>query len=290
MRLSFSALRAGLRGACGYLFLGAGCAAAGFLLGSALAAPLALAAASAAPSALPTPSIPSAPSAPPAVSSAPSAPADSAPQRVVCLTFDDGPSRNTPAVLEALADAGVPATFFVVASDANASHLPLVAEARAAGHQIALHSASHRYSDIYRSAEAFWDDIDLLRDRLAPWLEDAASLRWLRFPGGSTNTVSHKYGGDGIMDRLKADAEAQGLHWVDWNVSAEDVTGRDLSPADICRNVTEGSAGRDRCIVLMHDSATAAATAEALPDIIGWYKENGYAFRTVSQLYEGAGG
>ena len=290
MRLSFSALRAGLRGACGYLFLGAGCAAAGFLLGSALAAPLALAAASAAPSALPTPSIPSAPSAPPAVSSAPSAPADSSDQRVVCLTFDDGPSRNTPAVLEALADAGVPATFFVVASDANASHLPLVAEARAAGHQIALHSASHRYSDIYRSAEAFWDDIDLLRDRLAPWLEDAASLRWLRFPGGSTNTVSHKYGGDGIMDRLKADAEAQGLHWVDWNVSAEDATGRDLSPADICHNVTEGSAGRDRCIVLMHDSATAAATAEALPDIIGWYKENGYAFRTVSQLYEGTGG
>lgn len=38
-----------------------------------------------------------------------------------------------------------------------------------------------------------------------------------------------------------------------------------------------------QCIVLMHDSATTRTTAEALPDIIQWYKDNGFAFLTVEQ-------
>ena len=38
-----------------------------------------------------------------------------------------------------------------------------------------------------------------------------------------------------------------------------------------------------QCIVLMHDSATTRTTAEALPDIIQWYKDNGFTFLTVEQ-------
>ena len=161
-------------------------------------------------------------SAPPA--SAPDAAPDSAPPKLVCLTFDDGPSRTTPTVLEALAAEGVPATFFVTASESNEKHLPLIRAAQQAGHEIALHSASHKYSDIYRSTDAFWADIELLRQRIAPYA-DPAELRCLRFPGGSTNTVSRKYGGDTIMQELKTQAEARGLRWVDWNVSAEDAAG-----------------------------------------------------------------
>ena len=148
-----------------------------------------------------------------------------------------------------------------------------------------MHSASHRYSDIYRSAGAFWEDIALLRQRIAPYVDDG-EVRCLRFPGGSTNTVSRKYGGDALMGQLKEQAEDQGWHWVDWNVSAEDAAGKKLSAEEVCRNVTGGSAGLERCIVLMHDSATTGTTAEALPSIIRWYKEEGYAFCTVSQLYD----
>lgn len=212
-------------------------------------------------------------------------PASSALPPMVCLTFDDGPSRTTPAVLEVLAAEEVPATFFVVANENNERYLPLIRQAQQAGHEIALHSASHRYSDIYRSTDAFWADIELLRQRIAPYA-DAAAIACLRFPGGSTNTVSRKYGGEGIMQELKAQAGDRGWRWVDWNVSAEDATGKKLSAEEVCRNVTRGSEGRDRCIVLMHDSATTGSTAEALPAIIRWYKENGYAFCTVSQLYD----
>lgn len=205
--------------------------------------------------------------------------------RRVCLTFDDGPSKTTPAVLQALAAENVSATFFVVANDSNEKYLPLIQQAQQAGHEIALHSASHKYSDIYRNADAFWSDIDLLRERLAPYA-DLSAIRCLRFPGGSTNTVSRKYGGSGIMSELKAQAEQQGWRWVDWNVCAEDAAGEKLSASEVYYNVTHGSEELDRCIVLMHDSSTTGTTAEALPDIIRWYKDNGYTFCTISQLYD----
>lgn len=118
------------------------------------------------------------------------------PEKWVCLTFDDGPSKTTPDVLSALNAAGVHATFFVVATGYNEKYLPLLTEAVSAGHQIALHSASHEYSDIYRSSDAYWEDIALLKERIAPYV-DAESIRYLRFPGGSTNTVSRRYGGKG---------------------------------------------------------------------------------------------
>ena len=92
------------------------------------------------------------------------------PEKWVCLTFDDGPSKTTPDVLSALNRAGVKATFFVVATGNNDKYLPLISEAAAAGHQIALHSASHEYSDIYQSADAYWKDIDLLKERLSPYV------------------------------------------------------------------------------------------------------------------------
>ncbi len=204
------------------------------------------------------------------------------PEKWVCLTFDDGPSRTTPAVLAALDAAGVHGTFFVVATGYNEKYLPLLTQAAAAGHQIALHSASHEYSDIYGSSEAYWADIALLKERIAPYV-DAESIRYLRFPGGSTNTVSRRYGGKGLMKQLKAEVEQKGLQWVDWNVCAEDAVGGHPSADTIYRNVVRETGQQTNCIVLMHDSASTRTTAEALPDIIQWYADNGYTFLTVAE-------
>ena len=204
------------------------------------------------------------------------------PEKWVCLTFDDGPSKTTPDVLNALNAAGVHATFFVVATGHNEKYLPLLTEAVSAGHQIALHSASHEYSDIYRSSEAYWADIALLKERIAPYV-DAESIRYLRFPGGSTNTVSRRYGGRELMKQLKSEVEQKGWQWVDWNVCAEDAVGGHPSADTIYRNVVRETGQQTNCIVLMHDSATTRTTAEALPDIIRWYTDSGYAFLTVAE-------
>ena len=212
---------------------------------------------------------------------APAAP--SLPEKWVCLTFDDGPSKTTPEVLAALDAAGVHGTFFVVATDYNEKYLPLLTEAASAGHQIALHSASHEYSDIYRGSDAYWQDIALLKQRVSPYI-NAESIRYLRFPGGSTNTVSRRYGGKGLMKQLKSEVEQKGYQWVDWNVCAEDAVGGKPSASTIFRNVVRETGEQTQCIVLMHDSSSTRTTAEALPDIIAWYKDNGFAFCTVEQV------
>ena len=209
--------------------------------------------------------------------------APSLPEKWVCLTFDDGPSKTTPEVLAALDAAGVHGTFFVVATGYNEKYLPLLTQAAAAGHQIALHSASHEYSDIYRSSDAYWKDIALLRQRISPYVS-VESIRYLRFPGGSTNTVSRRYGGKGLMKQLKTEVEEKGLHWVDWNVCAEDAVGGKPSASTIFRNIVRETGSQTKCIVLMHDSNTTRTTAEALPDIIRWYQDQGFTFCRVEQV------
>lgn len=203
----------------------------------------------------------------------------------VFLTFDDGPSKNTEKVLDILAQQQVTATFFVVSAENNRDYLPLVQRQIGQGCQVALHSCTHTYSSIYRSTDAFWQDIDELKTQLSAYI-DVSGLNCLRFPGGSTNTVSRKYGGKEIMKQLKQQAEERGYHWVDWNVCAEDAAGGKPSAEEIYRNVIEDAEDQKDCVVLMHDTAATGNTVEALPKIIQWFKEHGYIFCTVQELYQ----
>lgn len=203
--------------------------------------------------------------------------------RTVYLTFDDGPSENTEKVLNILKEAGVPATFFVVGAENNEEYLPLLERTLAEGHCIGLHSCTHEYRKIYDSAESYWTDIEALKMKLAAYCGDY-SFSVLRFPGGSSNTVSHKYGGSGIMDDLTRQAAEKGYRIVDWNVSAEDSVGGHPSANTIASRVLKGCKGKTSAIILMHDSSTNSASAEALPVIIDWLKENGYTFDTVDHL------
>ncbi len=204
-------------------------------------------------------------------------------QKQVCLTFDDGPSPTTEKVLEILAEKQVPATFFVIAAPNNEEYLPTIRKEVQAGHQIGLHSASHEYKQIYASPTAFWADIKQLREKIEPYA-DLEDIHWIRFPGGSTNTVSHRYGGSEIMKTLKRQAQEKGYQYIDWNVCAGDAVGGHPSPETLFENVTREAKGKDRCVVLMHDTKVTKNTAKALPDIIDWFKENGYEFCRVDQM------
>lgn len=188
------------------------------------------------------------------------------------LTFDDGPSSEvTPRVLDILKKHNAKATFFIVNySDSNKE---IVRRAINEGHTIALHGYSHDYATIYANDEAFMQNIYRLHDKLmADFGYDA---RLIRFPGGSSNTVSCSYN-DGIMSRLAVRVQKEGFSYFDWNISSGDAGGNNIAQEKIYNNVTQHLFGEGNNVVLMHDTNYKETTADALEDIIIYAKVNGY--------------
>lgn len=194
--------------------------------------------------------------------------------RVCCLTFDDGPSRNTGRVLEILDRYGVKATFFVVGSTAaSAASQQRMQDIVAAGHTLAMHSWSHDYKKIYASVEAFLDDFY----RLYQYIHEVTGVypQVFRFPGGSINGYDR-----GVYQEIIAEMTRRGFVYFDWNASAQDATVRPRPAADIAADCLRG-VGRDLAVVLCHDSAARGTTVDALPAVIEGYQRAGYTFSAL---------
>lgn len=199
---------------------------------------------------------------------------------VIYLTFDDGPSNNvTPEILDTLEKYKVPATFFIVDYGSDKNKLKTLKRAIADGCTIAVHGSSHDYSKIYTSVPAFMDNVTSLRDKIKSDLDyDAFAMR---FPGGSSNTVSKSYS-KGIMKKLVKDVQKEGFMYNDWNVDSTDASGNNIAVDEIVRSVQERCSKDTFNVILMHDSDAKGTTARALPAIIKWAKEEGYTFRAMT--------
>ena len=112
------------------------------------------------------------------------------PTKVVYLTFDDGPSSDiTPQILDVLDSKNVKATFFVVHfSEKNAE---LVKREANSGHTVALHGYTHTYSEVYQSADSCLDNFKKIQEQVYETIGQRPNI--IRFPGGSSNTISKKY-------------------------------------------------------------------------------------------------
>lgn len=207
------------------------------------------------------------------------APSPAPAEKRVFLTFDDGPSEHTEEILDILKEKQAVASFFVIAAENNQEYLPLLQRVEQEGHTIALHSCTHDYSQIYTSTAAYWQDIENLKQAISPYITKPPV--WLRFPGGSTNTVSRKYGGSGLMEKLTEQAAEKGYKVLDWNVCANDAVGGHSSADKILRTVQKDSEGLSTCVVLLHDTKQTKTTVEALPAMIDWYAQQGFRFCTL---------
>lgn len=199
--------------------------------------------------------------------------------KTIYLTFDDGPSPRTPEVLKILRDNGVKATFFVTARSKNSSHY--MKDIVADGHTIALHTYSHDYAKVYASEEAYFADLQQISDLV--YSETGVRTNIIRFPGGSSNTVSKKHC-LGIMTNLTRQVVDKGYVYFDWNLDSSDADKGGSSAQKIintCRkNMPKKS---DAVIVLMHDSVEKRTTVEALPEVIAYYKAAGCKFATITE-------
>lgn len=195
--------------------------------------------------------------------------------KVIYLTFDDGPSLNaTPIILETLKKYNIQATFFVINHESSTNYL--LKQEKMDGHTVAYHSYSHQYKYIYQSETNFWNDIKNIETRVESVIGTNSKI--IRFPGGSSNTISRF--NPGIMTRLTKQATEKGYKYFDWNVDSNDTSTNDSNK--ICYNVIN-TLHNGRNIVLMHDASTKKASAEALDCIIQNALIKGYRFEKITE-------
>lgn len=203
----------------------------------------------------------------------------SEPTGIIYLTFDDGPSTEiTPQILDILKEKDVKATFFIVGYTTGSERGNLVNREIAEGHTVALHGTSHDYSAIYSSLDALTENFISLQEKV---FNDTGYLSTIiRFPGGSSNTVSKKYC-TGIMTAATEHLSELGFTYFDWNVDSEDA-GSAHSSQEVYENVTSTLVKGRSNVVLMHDSSSKVYTLGALESIIDFGLENGYEFRAIN--------
>lgn len=181
-------------------------------------------------------------------------------RKVVYLTFDDGPSNNTDAILDILDEYNVKGTFFTIGHDKDEfkdEYLRIVS----GGHSLGMHSFSHRYDDIYKTVKGFEEDLNMISAYLEETVGFAPTL--YRFPGGSSNLVSAI-----PMENFIRYLNSNNYTYFDWNASAKDAEGVLLSADTIVNNIMNDVNKKDIVVVLMHDADNLTTTVQALPKLI----------------------
>lgn len=203
----------------------------------------------------PTPEMTASPSPEPTMSTSTS------PEKTIALTFDDGPGKDTEAILQILDEADVTATFFVLGSNITPQNQHVLANA-SQGHQIAMHTWSH--SDLKSlSDEEILDELDRTADKVEEVTGERPTC--YRPPYGSSNKHIRDLTRDhGYEERL-------------WNIDSEDW--RRPGVDTIAKNSEKPPYDKQEAVLLMHDAGgERSQTIDALPQVIQHYKDEGYKF------------
>lgn len=197
--------------------------------------------------------------------------------KIIYLTFDDGPSSYTSKLLDILKKYNVKVTFFVTGSGSD----EMIKREYDEGHTVGLHTNTHNYGYVYKNADNFFEDLYAIQARVERITGQKSYI--MRFPGGSSNTVSRSAdGGTKIMSYLTKEVEKRGFTYFDWNVSSGDAGGAKTSN-DVYKNVTRNLSKKRGNMVLCHDFAGNTKTLNALSKIIKYAKKNGYTFKAIDE-------
>jgi peptidoglycan-N-acetylglucosamine deacetylase len=190
-------------------------------------------------------------------------------RKSIALTFDDGPSPATAAILDILASYRVPATFFQCGR--NVERAPELSRAVGAGpHEIGNHSHTHPNFALKRPPYIV-GEFQRAQAAIAEATSKAPAL--MRPPFGV-----RWFGFREMQERLQLMCIMWTVIGLDWKLTAPRIAERVLSQA------------RDGAIVCLHDGRgtlkdpDAGPTIEAVRRIVPSLLEKGYHFETVSQL------
>ncbi|MEK4272290.1 polysaccharide deacetylase [Paenibacillus sp. FSL R7-0026] len=189
--------------------------------------------------------------------------------KVVYLSFDDGPGNHTREVLDILRKEKVLATFFVLGEQAE-RYPELIRTLVEDGHALGNHTFNHQYEQLYSDFKVFWKQIKQTEEVLERITGFRPNL--VRAPGGTYGHFDQSY-----FDLL----QLGGYTVMDWNVDSGDSKRKGVPAKEILSNSTKVPAGARSVIVLMHDGGAHAETVKALPGIIKYYRDHGYRFDTI---------
>jgi len=183
-------------------------------------------------------------------------------EKVVALTFDDGPDPlYTGALLDVLKEKNVKATFFVLGENAK-KNPDLLKRISVEGHEVGNHGYSHSYT-----TSKFIRELDRTDEVIYQIIQQHTSF--YRPPGG----IISKSIIEGVKDK--------GYILTLWSIDSSDW--RNPGPTRIVRNVVKSSF--PGAIILLHDGGEKREqTINALTSIIDQLKQQGYRFVTVSEL------
>ena len=195
-------------------------------------------------------------------------------KKIAFLTFDDGPSDNTIALLSTLKEAGVKANFFLLGHKID-NHPEATKAIAADGHGAFVHSDTHQYNQIYSSKEALINDVLTTRKKIMDLGIKESTV--YRFPGGS-NTGYLK---DDVFVEIKAALKDNNFTYVDWNVDSGDARRNNVSSEDIKNNIIEQASTKNTINILMHDTNEKKSTIHAMSAVISGLKELGFQFWVI---------
>lgn len=191
-------------------------------------------------------------------------------KKTIYLTFDDGPGKDTERLLDILKKYNVRATFFV--TNQYPDYENMITRAYKEGHAIGLHTYTHNYSFVYASEDNYFNDLNNINEKVKR-LTGGYETKLVRFPGGSSNTISRKYA-PGIMTFLADKLTEEGYQYFDWNIVSGDA-GETKSTEQIIKNVTSNLKD-NYSIVLQHD--VKSYSVDAVEEIIKYGLKNDYNF------------
>ncbi|WP_240138984.1 polysaccharide deacetylase family protein [Streptomyces sp. MUM 178J] len=193
----------------------------------------------------------------------PSEAVDCAKAKCIALTFDAGPGKDTPKLLDLLKKEKVPATFFLLGKNHVLKHPDVVRRMADEGHEVANHTWSHRRLDQLKP-DGIREELSLTQEAIEKITGRKPTL--MRPPQGRIN------------DDVTEVSRELGLAQILWSTTAKDFSTVD---SDLIAERTLDQAGRDG-IILLHDIYD--GTVPAVPEIISELKKRGYTFVTVPQL------
>jgi len=185
-------------------------------------------------------------------------------EKVVALTFDDGPSDSTSAFLDALAEQNVNATFYVLGREIPGRE-GVLRRAVLEGHSVANHSYNH--PDLAEAGKLAEEEVEPTTELIAK--STGVPPCTFRPPYGSYSPELEKYITGRDMDLLR------------WNIDTADALGSGAAGTlqEVKDNLAPGA------IILMHDGGgNAAETLSALPEVIDYIRAEGYEMVTVPEL------